>query len=245
MPRIFFLGTAGAGGMPGRAMNCILIETSKERIVLDFGEGCGQRLEQHGYTLCDFNLVYISHLHMDHYNGLFDAVVRSSIRGCNKLVLAAAGGVYRGLNNIVELLPRSIRSNVVFIKIPLDGLRIGSFFLKPIPVNHSIETYGLYIEVSGKRIVYSADTMPTRGIINLLNNVDLLIHEVTLPSNKSDLSPILGHTSVSQALKLKEMMNQDSILAIVHTTTESMKELREISLPRGVLVPYDHTILGI
>jgi ribonuclease Z len=63
MVMVWFLGTAGAGGIPGRAKNCILVDTGEERILLDAGPGCAERLGEVGYSVCKLDYIFISHSH--------------------------------------------------------------------------------------------------------------------------------------------------------------------------------------
>lgn len=64
------------------SMNCLLIETNGERIVVDTGLGAGappgmgcllERLQGAGTTPSQVTMVMITHLHGDHYGGLLDS----------------------------------------------------------------------------------------------------------------------------------------------------------------------------
>ncbi len=245
MVNLVFLGTAGAGGVVNRVRNCVLVDNGNTRIMLDFGEGCGWRLEEYGLTLCDLDLVYISHLHADHYCGLFDSVVRASVHKCRSLRIGAAGGVFKELGKVLDILPKTISIDINAIEIPMEGMEIGSFFLKPVKTKHSIESYGLLIVASDKKILYTADTSLDLNLLNQYSGVDVLIHEVSLPSSRKHLAPSQGHTSVDQVYDMRKYLSEKTLLVIVHTTIESYEELKKKQLPPNTFIPGDYTIISI
>ncbi len=245
MVNLVFLGTAGAGGVVGRVRNCILVDNGDTRVMLDFGEGCGWRLEEYGLTLCDLDLVYISHLHADHYCGLFDSVVRASVHECRSLRIGAAGGVFKELGRALDILPKTISIDINAIEVPMEGMEIGSFFIKPVKTKHSIESYGLLIVAGDKKILYTADTSLDTSLLRHYSGVDVLIHEVSLPSSRKHLAKSQGHTSVDEVHEIRKYLSEKTLLVIVHTTIESYKELQKKQLPPNTIIPGDHTIISI
>ena len=244
--KIVILGTGGAGGPPGRAKSSIVFETENTRLLVDFGEGCSSRLEALGYTLSDFDLVYITHLHPDHYSGLHDASVLALLRGNVGFRLGGTGRVYDDLDHIINMLPRTIRDSVVKVNISYNGLKLGDLWIKPIRVEHIVETYGLIVEHEGTKVLYTSDTRPCSSVLDLARTSDVVIHEVTLPSSLEHESTKCGHTSVNQVLELRRLMKEHALLILTHLTVNSERELFSLRrLPRNTIIPYDLTCFNI
>jgi len=53
----------------------------------------------------------------------------------------------------------------------------------------------------GRKITYSGDTRPTKSLVKLAENADLLIHEATLEDNLIERAQEDGHSTPSQAAK--------------------------------------------
>ena len=221
MPLVTFLGTGAAGGAPYRARSCIMIESRGTRVILDFGDGCSQRLLQLGMTLRDVDAVYISHLHPDHYAGLFDAAVAAMQQGHRGLTILAAEEVYSSIDTVLNTLPMSYRPSVKTVRVPLQGLEIGDLKITPVEARHTIPTYGALVEAEGTRILYTSDTAPNPRIEELARTTDLVIHEATLPSNMEDQAETLGHTTTKQVLELHY-----KTLVITHMSIISELDIR-------------------
>ncbi len=245
--KMVFLGTGGSGGPPGRAHNCILIETKDTRILLDAGEDCSWRLEEYGLTLCDLDTVYVSHLHVDHYIGLFDASVRALAHGCRRLTLAIAEPLVQHIDTVLGILPASIRGNARLLLLHGDNENtLGDIVLKPIKSCHAVECFGLVVSQHGVKVVYTADTSePCPNILRYSRDATIIVHEAALPSGLEELAKEKGHTTVSQLIKLAKQQ-RSSLVASVHLSIESLRELQySRDLPNNVIVPGDHTIIAL
>ncbi|MET1100962.1 MAG: MBL fold metallo-hydrolase [Pyrodictiaceae archaeon] len=246
---VVFLGTGGAGAPPGRAHNCLLVETEDTRIILDVGEGCSQRLMELGYSLCDIDYVYISHLHFDHYSGLADLAVRGVIEGCRRAKLALHKSlVEEAAEKITLLLPRSLRSEVSFYGLDDQAELARSLTIRLSPTCHTVPTYSIALAAGGSRLFYTADTRPCKPLYDAIASwkPDLLIHEATLPDGLEEMCESAGHSTVNHAVRAKDLLGDDAMLALVHLSVESEAQLRRARrLPRGVFAPYDKSMLSI
>jgi len=54
----------------------------------------------------------------------------------------------------------------------------------------------------GRKIVYSGDTRPSKAILELARDSDVLIHDATLSKDLEDKAVKYGHTSVAQAAEI-------------------------------------------
>jgi len=238
--RVVFLGTAGAGGFPGRAQNCLLVEASWGRVLLDAGPGCGARLVEQGYSVCDLDVVYVSHLHLDHWSGLFDLAVQAISHGCGFPPVLAAGGVAADARErIRSLLPRTVNVEVRMLE---ETLYNGK--LTPVESSHTIPCYGVIVADGGLRLYYSADTRPTARARDAVASSDLAALEATFPPGREREAHGSGHMTVSDAAGIAPE-NWEGTLALIHLSTESMKSLKHYRLPRKLIVPGDHTEVRI
>ncbi len=239
MPVLTFLGVAGAGGPSRYARSCFLVEGDEARILLDIGEGCGWRLEDYGLTLCDIDYVYISHKHFDHYSGLFDATVRAAINKCNAFRIIAHPAV---LPELYGIGVGSVKAETR----PVEGeFAVGDIKVRPVPSCHTVPTYGVIVETNGLKIYYTADTRLCDSIVNTASYADLVLAEATIPDGLEDIAREHGHMTVSQAFSLKNYMSEESILAIIHRSIESEKQLIRAGLPRGVVIPSDYSRISL
>lgn len=199
--------------------------------MLDFGEGCSTRLQQLGMTICDVDAVYISHLHPDHYMGLFDAAVTALEHGYRRKVkLLAATEVFESIETVINILPQSFKPYTQVEEIPLKGKNIGTMKLIPIKSRHSIPTYGVLVKTGDSaNILYTSDTAPNPDIYQSLEKaeLDILIHEVTLPSKMKQQAYELGHTSVSHIIEMYTDLRISATIVATHLTKASEQELIE------------------
>jgi ribonuclease Z len=67
----------------------------------------------------------------------------------------------------------------------------------------------------GRKIVYSGDTKPSRGIIRLAAGAEVLIHDCTLDSTHSTLASDFGHSTAKEAAEVAKAAKV-GILYLVH-----------------------------
>jgi len=82
--------------------------------------------------------------------------------------------------------------------------------------------------VSGKKIVYSGDTMPCGGIEEASKDADLLIHEGTFRSNEKEDALEKKHSTIEEAAKIAKNANAKKLI-ITHISTRytDVKELEK------------------
>ncbi len=244
--RIVFFGTGGAGSSPYRARVCIGIETNDVSILVDVGEGCGSRMIELNYTLNDFDLIFISHEHLNHWAGLFDALVYTSIydrAGVKRLKLVSGPKNTDLLNKVLSYMPKNLRDSLEIAYVTENGVRYGDTVIRAIEVQHTVPTYGIEVRDSSIQLFYSADTYPVIDRVYQGLKPNIIIHEASLTPNQRDIALTLGHTTLDDALRLREHV-QD-LLVIVHLGWENEKYLKNISMPKNVFIPSDKTLVSI
>ncbi|ABM80095.1 MBL fold metallo-hydrolase [Hyperthermus butylicus] len=244
---IWFIGTAGAGGVPGRAKNCILVDTGDARLLLDVGPGCVERLYELGYSACDVDYIYISHLHMDHWSGLFDYAVRYSVEGCSQPPTLLAGEKVRDqLSSVIETLPGRLRGEVGARSIPASGgLELDGMLIRVYEAVHTLPAYTVEVIVDGSTLVYSGDTGPTGKLRELASRTDLLVVEASMPRGMEVKARETGHHTVDEAAAYRDQMRSEALLVLTHLTRESLEDIRRHGLPRRVIAASDGLVLSI
>jgi ribonuclease Z len=67
----------------------------------------------------------------------------------------------------------------------------------------------------GRKVVYSGDTRPSKAIIELSENCDVLIHDSTLSSELEEKALSYGHSSTTQAAEIAKKANA-KVLFLTH-----------------------------
>ncbi len=67
----------------------------------------------------------------------------------------------------------------------------------------------------GRKIVYSGDTRPSRAVIELAKDCDVLIHDATLSADLEEKARRYGHTSAAQAAEIAKKSNA-KVLFLTH-----------------------------
>ena len=94
----------------------------------------------------------------------------------------------------------------------------------------------------GRKIVYSGDTKPSRRIVELARNADVLIHDCTLDSSKKGLAANFGHsTAAGAAAVAKAAMAKALFLVHMSPRYEDVSVLEEEAgkIFKGAIVAKD------
>lgn len=219
------ISIAGAGGSyppPGMGGPSLVVEDGAVA-VLDCGEDCLRGLSLLGLSPCDPEIVYVSHVHIDHWAGLPALAVARIAEGCPSLrILAHPGVLGSGLASALQhVLPRSLDSRIE----PVESFTIGGLTAHLFPVEHTIPTYGVLLERGGRRLLaYTSDTRPSQTIASRLEGVEVLVAEATLPSGLVEVALSSGHSTVEGFLGLAKLVSPELAIAF-HLSPESLKEL--------------------
>jgi ribonuclease Z len=84
----------------------------------------------------------------------------------------------------------------------------------------------------GRTIVYSGDTAPSRKLVKLAKNADLLIHEATFLEDQAERAKEDGHSTALQAAKIASEANVECLL-LTHISSrypESKSVLKEAKM---------------
>jgi ribonuclease Z len=223
--RITFLGTGAPRPSFDRYGPISLIEAGDQRILVDPGPGLRERLLQAGSfeLISGIDHVLVSHLHFDHTVSLPDLWLTGWLYG-RRTPLAVEGPVgttammrhleqafgwdtaYRRAVGVpadgVAIEPRDVQPGIVFDR---DGLRVTAFEVEHMPIDVKTrkrlpfdgQTLGFRFDFNGHSLVLSGDTRPSDNVVAHAQGVDVLVHEVQVPSPDETDEAKLANVSLS------------------------------------------------
>lgn len=251
--KLTFLGTGAPRPSTERYGPSIYVEAGDHKILVDAGPGMRERLFEAGgfEAISGVDHVLITHLHFDHTVSISSAWLSGWLFGRRvPLKIQGPAGIKDMMENIkrayqwdvdyrvmvgvpiegTELLVDEVSNGVIFDE---DELKITAFQVEHMPINMETgnvlglrgETLGFRIDYKGHSVLFSGDTRSTeKSEINEVGKgVDLLIHEVQVPSPGATPEASLANVSLS-----------------VHSTPEQVGYVFETTKPR--MAVYSHII---
>jgi len=192
------LGTKGGPAIrPGSAMpTSNLLTLGGQRIVVDCGLGVTRGLVDQGMALEDLSLIFVTHLHSDHYLELGALLHTAWTAGLTTPVTVyGPDGLERYWQTFLAAMDADIAlriadegrpdlSSLVRV-LTLDagevrdvaGLEVSAIRTVHPPL---VETFALAFAVAGTRVVFSGDTAPSPAFVEFARDADLLVHEAML-----------------------------------------------------------------
>jgi ribonuclease BN (tRNA processing enzyme) len=230
--KIYFLGT-GAGSTWGskRFKAGIYVKSEGSSVILDMGSGVNYRIED--LKLTDFKAVFITHLHIDHINGIPDHLVQRTINQMPTIDIYSPPG-FSELFKTYTYLGNGISANIHEDKLP--NARIGELEVYSVEGCHKIYDVAYIVTDGEKSILYTGDTLePCESITRVIKEVDLVIHEASCIEDCSKY----GHTSVKQIINL---FPREKVI-LTHIPSQIEDKVREIA--KGYNIAYDGLIIDV
>jgi ribonuclease Z len=140
---VVFLGTSASAPTARRAPSALVIRRGGERLLFDCGEGTQRQLLRSSVGLVDFEQIFITHLHADHYLGLPGLLKTYSLR-----MRQAALTIYGppGLRELVDALRRvfgRLSYPVELVELQAgEALAADGYELLAFPVSHGVSAVG-------------------------------------------------------------------------------------------------------
>jgi ribonuclease BN (tRNA processing enzyme) len=207
--RLIVLGCSGSGPGPTSPASGYLVEAGGTHLTLDLGNGTFGALQRHlDPWLLDG--VAFSHLHPDHcadFTALtvfrryhpfpaYDATRRRLPVHAPAPAAVRFAAAYA--TSEADLAETDLSDVFTFHPLSGDGdARIGEVTLRAGAVDHLVEAYALRVEHGGRSLVYSGDTGPCAGLVELARGADVLLCEATWPHH--DDAPPGVHLSGREA----------------------------------------------
>lgn len=210
---VALLGTKGGPAIrPGSSMpTSNLFCLNGQQIVVDCGLGVTRGLVDQGMQLKDLSLIFISHLHSDHYLELGPLLHTAWTAGLQSRVdiYGPAGidvcweGFLASMKADIDLRiedeGRPDLRDLVAIHVINSGkvMERGGVTVTAIRNEHPplIDTFALSFKTDNTHVVFSGDTAPIEALEDFAKGADLLIHEAMLESALPGLMERVGNGS--------------------------------------------------
>ena len=211
MARIKFFGTAGARYVVARQLRAsggLYLEAEGTQLVLDPGPGTLVYMAREKVRVERLSGIIVTHVHLDHsadLNILVDAMTEGGLRK-RGTVFIPREGLY-GENAVLLPYLRAYLQRIVILEAQKE-FRIGEItFRTSIRHHHPVETYGIVMDIAGKRVGFVVDTLYFKGLLESYRDCDLLIFNVV--RFKPHPSPQVQHLSVVDVREMIEVLRPE------------------------------------
>ncbi len=245
--KVTLWGTRGSLASPGKETlrfggntSCVSIEGSEGTVVvLDAGTGIRRLGQSLPPDLKRVNIL-LTHLHMDHVQGLpFFAPLRQPgvevhIWSPASTTLNLRARILRYLSPpLFPISVRDILSDLHFHELTYDTIEVGEFNVEAQLVLHPNPTVGYRIHDPQASMTYLPDHEPALGTsmfprskewtsgCALAEGVDLLIHDAQYSPEEYPDRVGFGHSSISQAVSFAELAGVQQLIPFHHDPSHS------------------------
>ncbi|HEX2718679.1 MAG TPA: MBL fold metallo-hydrolase [Gemmatimonadaceae bacterium] len=197
---VTLLGTGSPPPVMDRFGPSVLVEAGPEKLLFDAGRGALQRLRQRGVSPAQVRTLLLTHLHSDHIVGIPDFWLTGWVNGRPTTALRAFGP--DGTRAMFEHLTQAFAFDIAIrisddraspeggrvdatdvgegVVFERNGVKVTSFFVDHDPIKPAL---GYRVDYAGRSVVISGDTKYSENLVRHAEGVDLLIHEVVVPSS--------------------------------------------------------------
>lgn len=254
--RVTLWGTRGSIPTPGPETahyggntSCVHVEGDDgTHLVLDAGTG----IRRLGDTLEHLSRVdlLLSHLHMDHIQGLgffaplYDSDTEVHIWGPASTTQDLNGRLTRYLAPpLFPVLLRDLPCDLQLHEVPCGDFEIGALRIRAAMVCHPGPTVGYRIVEGGRSLCYLSDHEPALGLdrfvleelepdwvsgVDLADGSDLLIHDSQYTSEEYAERIGWGHSSIQQTLTFARLVRTKHLVAFHHDPARNDDELQRV-----------------
>jgi len=215
-------------------MSGYLVETPDSALLLDCGPTVLQALQASGLSAAPLDMVFLSHLHGDHFGGLPFLFLHFLYVEPRRRPLAVAGSPgtperVRALYSLsyADTAAAPAPYTLEFVDaLPGNEIAFKDVRIVPFPVPHQAEPPSLGCEVfaAGRKIVYSGDSGWTDELPEHTRDADLFLCECTCFGSRMD-----AHLDYRRVMENRERFGAKRIL-LTHLGQEMLDRENEVEL---------------
>ena len=237
-------GSSSPLSSPGRAGPCLLVHAGDQTFVFDTGAGGARQVGLMGIPAGDIDVLFLTHLHSDHIDGLGEMILQSWAGGGRPAPMPVYGpegtaqvvegfnlayaldAVYRVEHHGEEYFPPKGYGGVATdFSVGADGSLIvyqsGDVTVTAYAVDHEpVEPAVAYrIDYKDRRVTISGDTAYNDNMIEAARSADLLLHD----GLQQDLVSIMEKAAAANGARQIEIIAQD--IPDYHATPEEAAKM--------------------
>jgi ribonuclease BN (tRNA processing enzyme) len=227
--KIIFIGVGEATDQ--KPNTSILIE-AKLNLLLDCGYSVPPALWSYSSDPNLLDIIYISHLHADHYFGLAPVLLRMMEGGRTKeITVVCPKGFSKMIGQSLDLAYGEIFQRIKFrilYKEVQEGTteKIDSFILSFAGTAHLRKNLAVRISAGTKSVCYSGDGRMTETSRRLYENCNLLIHDAYHQNDAPPGKPMF-HESIESLMEYQKSAKIEKIALIHIGKNNNLEQLKQ------------------
>jgi ribonuclease BN (tRNA processing enzyme) len=229
--KLRFLGTGDAFGSGGRFNTCFYVEHSHGAFLIDCGASSLIPMRKFGIEPNSIQVVFITHLHGDHFGGLPFLILDAQLvsRRATSLTIAGPPGLGERLFAAMEVLfpgsshiERQFALDILELQ-PEQAQVVLGITVTPYLVKHpsGAPSFALRIEADNKVLCYSGDTEWVDDLLVAARNSDLLLVEAYFFDK-----PIKFHLDFATLAAKRSQIDARRVI-LTHLSADMLRRVRE------------------
>jgi ribonuclease BN (tRNA processing enzyme) len=181
--KLTVVGCSGSGPGPKSPASCYLVVHDGFRLLLDLGNGAFGPLQNYADP-ASIDALFLSHLHADHCLDAAPFVVWHRYAGPSPravVPLYAPVGAERRIALAYDDDGDGVTDVFDFVPVGPGSFALGPFTVTLARTVHPVECYAIRLSAGGRSMVYTGDTGPSAGIVELARGADVLLAEAAHP----------------------------------------------------------------
>ncbi|MCX6774039.1 MAG: ribonuclease Z [Candidatus Micrarchaeota archaeon] len=205
-----FMGTSSGTPSPDRSLPCIYINWKGFPFLFDMGEGCQRELMKHRLGFGSIRDIFISHMDMDHFVGLFGFIetFRMADFGVNEILNIYAP---RGFESLLVRRRGFVKFHMISESFVLDK---GDFSISAFKNLHKPESYGFVLQEK-ENIHFNEKKAHSLGIKGKLFSEIRDKGEITIKGKKIKLNEVTTRTKGMKIVYSGDTMPFEGLAKIV------------------------------